>query len=189
MKITLRKANALQAAINEALKELDLSTEVTINEFEKPEEVLESARLRFNFSFEKRKSLLDALYEIRRNVANANSQSGINDVLAQVARLEADIKVHYHKSNTPEKTALNVLEGKLSKIRDRTESSDYYRMRDDEVRSTFFCEEDVDFFKESTKRMKKEKQSLQDKLLELNVRTEIMLSDDTVGILEDEGIV
>ena len=52
MKITLRKANALQAAINEALKELDLSTEVTINEFEKPEEVLESARLRFNFSFE-----------------------------------------------------------------------------------------------------------------------------------------
>ena len=40
MKITLRKANALQNSINEALRHIDVKTKVSLNEFQDPEGVL-----------------------------------------------------------------------------------------------------------------------------------------------------
>jgi hypothetical protein len=37
--------------------------------------------------------------------------------------------------------------------------------------------------------LKKEKQNINDKVLELNVRTEITLADDTVKVLKTEGLL
>ena len=47
MEITLRKANALQNAINDAVKALDMSTEVVLNEFEEVKDQIQVARDRF----------------------------------------------------------------------------------------------------------------------------------------------
>jgi hypothetical protein len=47
MKLTLRKANAIQAAINEAIKGLDLNYTVTLNEYEPIEGQITSARQKF----------------------------------------------------------------------------------------------------------------------------------------------
>ena len=47
MKLTLRKANAIQAAINEAIKGLDLNYTVTLNEFEDVKDQIQAVRDRF----------------------------------------------------------------------------------------------------------------------------------------------
>jgi hypothetical protein len=49
--------------------------------------------------------------------------------------------------------------------------------------------EDLKNFRTASATAKKAKQKLQDELLEINVRTEITLSNETVAALQAEGLV
>jgi hypothetical protein len=57
------------------------------------------------------------------------------------------------------------------------------------VTTTVFTEEDIKGFKMFVSLAKKGKQTLQDQVLELNVRTDISLSADTVQTLNSEGLL
>ena len=47
----------------------------------------------------------------------------------------------------------------------------------------------LDNIKKEIKNLKKQKQKLNDEVLELNIKTEIPLSDDTVETLNNEGLL
>jgi hypothetical protein len=49
--------------------------------------------------------------------------------------------------------------------------------------------EEVDGFKKLAAVSKKNKQKLQDEILELNVKTEITISDNAVSVLQAEGLI
>ena len=187
MKVSLRKANALQSAITEASAGLDLATEIAINEFEKPTAKIAEAKERFVSQCLTRDALLVSVYQIRRAVAQANAKSGINDLLADVALVDKEIVFYSKLAKVGPAVETDVIVGKLGKIKSRTES-DFYG-REDSVRTSIFAEVEVAEFKAKLAALKKQKVVLQDHLLELNVATEIELSEQTKEILTDAGII
>jgi len=186
MKISLRKANMLQSAINEVIASLDLTVDVKINEFEQPTDKVESAVARFTTNNARRAGLLDALYAMRDSVSNANTNNGINTLLATVARTEKDILLLSKLCKLEPAMDKDVIIGKLGKIKGRTE--DYYG-REDIVMTNIFDAEHIQKFKDELVLLKKTKVASQDKLLELNVRTEIELSDTVVELLKAENLL
>ena len=187
MKITLRKANALQAAINDALKALDLKTDAVLNEFEDVAPQIDAVRDRFWKQANTRKQLLMALYEIRAKVAAANASAGINDMLANVAYAEKQIGFNTSMANKGAQTALRVLNGQLKKNADATGEASYYGRRD--VVTSIFTETELELFRDEAANYKREKQKLQDALLDLNVRTEIELTKANAEFLAEANIL
>ena len=91
MKITLRKANALQTAIQDHIKSVDISTAITLNEFQSPQLELINARNTLVTNDKRRADLTMALYAIRGLVGKANATSGVSDHLAHAAYLDKRI--------------------------------------------------------------------------------------------------
>ena len=188
MKINLRKANAIQVAVNEAIKGLDFTANVHINEFQDAVTEIRVATNKFAGNLARRATLLDSLYEIRKAVATANDSTGIDGRLADVARLEKDLQFYSTHAKGSAMTDSNVIAGKLDKLRNRKEES-YGYGRDATIDTSIFTAAQLETFKVIVAATKKQKQKLQDELLELNVRTEIEFSDATVAALTKEGIL
>jgi hypothetical protein len=187
MQITLRKANAIQIAINEALKGLEFSDTLDINEFQDAEAEIDAAAGKFGKSLIRRGDLITALYEIRTAVSAANNSAGIDTLLASVAKLEKDITFYSTYAKSQVRTDMAVVEGKLARLRNTDEGRRGWNR--DNVSTTIFDQAAIDNFRDIAATAKKQKQKLQDKLLELNVSTKIDLSDVTVSALEAENIL
>ena len=187
MQVSLRKANALQVAINEALKGLEFKSDVSINEFQKPAQEIELAKQKFERNVQRRGNLTSALYNIRTAVSSANASNKIDHLLADLARLEKDIVFYTPLAKASVQTDLKVIGGKLEKISNRDGES--YSFHSSEVSTSIFADSDLEVFRSNLSLAKKKKQKLQDELLELNVRTTITLSDETVATLTAEDIL
>jgi hypothetical protein len=186
MQVSLRKANALQVAINEALKGLEFKAEIAINEFQKPEATIEAASKTFFTNVDRRGALLRALYEIRKAVSAANAANDIDNRLADLALLEKDFAFFSAQAKVKERLDAEVIHGKIVKIANRTEDSYYAKA---EVETSVFTKEDIKTLNGLAVAAKKAKQKLQDELLELNVRTTVNLSDEAVATLTAEDIL
>jgi len=57
------------------------------------------------------------------------------------------------------------------------------------VITTIVSQEQIDAAKDAIKQLKKQKLALTDQVLELNIKTEIPLTDDVVNTLKSEGIL
>lgn len=188
MKITLRKANVVQSSINELLKSLETKAQININEFQDPETVLRSAKDAFMSGVARKLSLLEALTDIRVLVGIANESSDINARLTHLACLDKQINLlSSFVAPVYLQTDLIIINGQLNKIKSSTVKDSYYAKTD--VTTGILSQEDIDFYTVSIKQLKKDKQKLQDKILELNFQTEIELSDSIVRILTSEGII
>ena len=187
MKLTLRKANAVQAAINEMIKNLQLDTSVTLNEFQTVSEQIETARDRFWTHAATRNKLTRALYEIRAKVATANAEAGINDMLANVAYLEKQIGHNTMLAGKGAQTAMAVLNGQVKKNAEVKDDAYSYNRRD--VTTSIFTDVEIEDFRRNAADNKREKQKWQDALLELNVQTEIELDEETARFLEKADIL
>lgn len=187
MKINLRKANAIQLAINEALKSLSFESTVSVNEFQNPETMIDTVKDRFTTNIMRRTKLLDSLYRIRKAVSSANDGLGINNLLADVARCEKEIVFYSAHAKSSTRIAPNEMFGKLDKIKNQPADRAYYS--DKEVTSSVFSAENIEIFRTLVTNAKKQKQQLQDELLELNISTKITLTDDDVKVLTAESIL
>ena len=94
MKITLRKANALQNSINDALKHVDIKTKVSLNEFQDAEGVLATSAAEAKKNIDRKVSLTNALYDIRGAVGYVNHTAGVDEKLTELARIEKQIQVY-----------------------------------------------------------------------------------------------
>ena len=187
MQVSLRKANALQVAINEALKGLEFKSDVSVNEFQKPAQEIELAKRKFDLNVQRRGNLTSALYNIRTAVSSANASNKIDNLLADLARLEKDIVFYTPLAKASVRTDLKVIDGKLLKIANREGES--YSFHSSEVSTSIFTDSDLEAFRSNLSLAQKKKQKLQDELLELNVRTTIELATSTVEVLKSEDII
>lgn len=185
MNINLRKANAVQHSIQEIIKETEIVTSVTINEHEDPEMILAKANKSLLENDRKRALLLTVLYNIRGLVDQANHQSGISLLLTKSALAEKRIQQVSELARATKVVSLDVIKGRLEKIKSRKE--DHYGR--DDVSTGVVSESDVSSFKKEMRDLKKQKQKYADEILELNVKTEIPLSEDAVKILTETGIL
>lgn len=188
MKITLRKAAVLQNAINDALKQIDLKSEIALTEFHQPEAEIARAATEAKANIQRRWALNSALYSIRHRVAQANHESGVNGNLTAVAEVEKQIQFYTGLASKEVRESADVLAGKLRKIGEQEGKSRIYGYGDT-VNTSVFTAEDIADFKKTVSDLKKTKQQLQDTILEANVRTEITLSDETVATLQTEGLL
>lgn len=187
MKLTLRKANAVQASINEALKAINIETNVTLNEFEDVAEQINVVVDRFFANTKTRDALVTALYEIRAKVARANADAGINDMLANVAYSEKVIGYNNVLVSAGAQTSMRVLNGQVKKNAEAKDEGYGYSRRD--VSTSIFTEAQVEGFKRTVADYKRTKRKLQDELLALNIQTEIELSEETALLLTKENIL
>lgn len=191
MNLTLRKANAVQAGINDAIKSIKIETSVELNEFQNVEVELQKANTTLFTNDSRRQRLLLALYNIRGLVGTANAQSGIDMKLATAAFLDKRLAQLDELAKVSPITDLAVINGKLEKI--RNDKSETARSRiygyNDTVSTTVISQEQLDQVKAEIQNLKKQKQKLNDEILELNIKTEIPLSDDVVKTLQDEGLI
>jgi hypothetical protein len=190
MNITLRKAAVMQTAINEAVKSLGFEDTVSINEFQNAEVEVNRVANNLKTNIARRDGLIGALYEIRSAVNHANYGSGVNDKLAAVARLEKDIQFYSGLAGKTVRVESSVVEGKLSKIRNRPSDArtSIYGM-EDTVTTSVLDRTDTEGFRKTVAAAKKQKQKIQDELLEANVRNQIELSAATVAVLTAEGLL
>ena len=188
MKITLRKANALQNTIQDHTKTIEVTTSFSLNEFQDPAKELACAREGVVANDARRNSLTKALYGIRAKVGRANADSGVADLLAEAAYL--DKRLGQLKGLTEGKVAEDetVVAGKLQKLRESDTKSRIYGYGDT-VDTGVLTAEQIDGYKSEIRTLKKEKQSINDRVLELNVRTEIELDAETVTLLQTEQLI
>ena len=188
MKLTLRKANALQNSIQDHVKTIEVNTSITLNEFQNPEVELTSARNTLVANDQRRAKLQKALYGIRAQVGRANTESGVADLLAQAAYI--DKRLGHLKGLTEADVAenLDVVTGKLRKMAETEAKSRIYGYNEN-INTGVLTAEQVEVYKAEMRSLKKDKQSINDKVLELNVRTEIELDADTVSLLQAVQLV
>lgn len=192
MKITLRKASALQTAIQEAVKNIEITVKVELNEFEDATAALATANAKVVAADQRRTALTKVLYVVRAQVGTANADCGINERLAKAAYVDKRIgQLTALIGAESLQDSLTVVNGKLDKIRnDKSENSrrSIYGYSDT-VSTGVLVQYQIDEFKAEQLALKKDKQKLNDEVLELNVRTEIDLSDETVAVLTNEGLI
>jgi len=190
MNITLRKANAIQSSINDAIRGIKVEKTIELTEFQDPVVELQKANDKLFASDARRQKLLLALYNIRGLVGAANASAGIDMNLAKAAFIDKRIAQLDEIANSDSVTDIAVIKGKLDKIRNRKEESraSLYG-RDDTVSTSVIGAEQVDQAKIEIKNLKKQKQKLNDEILELNIKTEIPLTDEVVATLQAEGLV
>ena len=190
MNLTLRKANAIQNSILEAIKGIEIKTSVELNEFQDVATELQKANSVLFTNDSRRQRLLLALYNIRGLVGTANAQSGIDMKLATAAFVDKRVGQLEGLVVAPV-TDIAVIAGKLDKIKnDKGETSrrSIYGYADT-VTTTVIGQEQIDQVKTEIKNLKKQKQKLNDEVLELNIKTEIPLTDDVVKVLTEEGLI
>jgi hypothetical protein len=186
MKITLRKANALQLAIGEAVKNIDIKTDVKVNEFQDGEVEIARVAAEFKANLERRTQLMDAMYAIRKAVSVANSAAGVDVKLADVAQLEKQVQFYNGLAGKTVRDSANVVAGKLQRLGEVEAKSRMYGYGDT-VDTSVLTAEDIKDFRTAAATAKKAKQKLQDELLEINVRTEIEVAN--VDFLTAEGLL
>jgi lipopolysaccharide biosynthesis regulator YciM len=189
MKITLRKANALQLAIGEAVKNISVETDVKINEFQNGEIEIARVVAEFQANLARRTQLTDAMYAIRKAVSVANSSAGVDVKLADVAQLEKRLQFYTELAAKTVREDAVVVEGKLNKLRESKDDSRRGAIYGytNTVDTSVLTADDLKSFRTAAANAKKAKQKLQDELLEINVRTEIEVAD--VDLLTAEGLL
>ena len=191
MNISLRKASAIQASINDAIKSIKIDTTIELNEFQNVEAELTKANTTLFVNDARRQKLLLALYNIRALVGTANAQSSIDSKLATAAFVDKRVGQLEELGAATAVTDLAVINGKMEKIKNSKDESARSRIYgySDTVSTGVVGQEQLDQIKTEIKNLKKQKQKLNDEILELNIKTEVPLSDEVVATLTAEGLI
>jgi hypothetical protein len=191
-KITLRKANAVQAEIRKAISASNVSDTATITEYTKGVDgVLEKAMADYATDVTRKVALNTALFNIRKSVSRANASAGISDILADVELIDAKMAVYSNVATKSVSTSFSEITARIEKMKTTVvdASTRMYGDRFSSVVTSVVEQGTIDGAKQIVKQLKREKQTLQDKLLTLNVNTTIDIDTVDEMVLKVEGIL
>lgn len=188
MHITLRKAKVIQTEIMARIQTIAVTHVASISEFENVEVSLEEAYQKFLINDKRRDVLTAVFYDIRALVGAANATCGIDSMLTTMAYLDRRIQQITPFATANERTSLTVLRGEQERIK-KSDSSYAWRDTQRNITSSLLTDVHIRAWMEELQRLKQQKQSLNDKVLDLNMRTQITLTDHMVELLKSEHIV
>jgi len=193
MQITLRKANAVQSEIRKAIAAKNVSDTVSITEFTKNVDgVLEKAMADFATDVTRKVALNTALFNIRKSVARVNAFAGVSDILTDIELIDANMAVYSAVSTKDVAKTLSEITARIEKMKASTSDTNtraIYGDRYSNVETSVVEQNIIDGSKEVVKKLKREKQALQDKLLTLNVNKTIDIDHVDEMVLKIEGII
>lgn len=189
MKLTLRKANALQLLITEQIGLTTISTEAAVGRYDDPVALVTAAATKFTENLAKKVSLLQILYSIRKKVSVESQKAGIPDILADVAHID---KVSAILKPLAELTKFapseEVLKAALDDLKRESTAGSSYQTRNAFGTGVIPQGWETEWISNLSS-FRKKKQNLSDKLLELNVRHEIELDDVEEGLLRKYDLI
>lgn len=186
MKLTLRKASAVQSVIMDKINSINLSTTVELNEFQSPEEIIKSAADALSINIDLKESLLGAYYEIRTALGIVNASCGVTQKLAALVEYEKKMQMYKNLVTTPAREDASVIIGKVSRLKTSDSASYAYR---NTVTTGILLQSVINGFESLIYAYTKEKQKLNDEILELNIKNSIDLSDSTTELLTRNNII
>jgi hypothetical protein len=190
MKLSLRKASALQLVINEAINEPFVG-EAVVTKYDDPATVLAEAAETLTATITKKFDLIGVLYSVRDKVATAGAAAGVAQVLTDLAELnkrESFFKQLAKTTNFAPPLAL--VTAKLEEIKaDKTPNTTYPYTKVDSVKVPLLTKETIETYSKALVDLRRQKTKLTDKLLHLNVTTEITLGDAESELLTKYDIV
>lgn len=194
MQINLRKANAVQSEIRKAINSVKADVNVSVTEFTTSiVSALENASAQFLAGVKRKEQLNAALFDIRAAVGQANATVGIGNVLAEVECIDGKMAILGLIANATVAKSFDEIHSRVEKMKnapsDQTARAMIYGDRYSTVETSVVSQANIDQAKDAIKQLKRQKQDLQDKLLNLNVGTTITLSTETVQLLKEEGIL
>lgn len=191
MEINLRKANAIQAEIRKAISGVKLDANVAVTEFTANiSEALVDATIAYQRGVERKVALTKALYNIRNSVANVNATVGINTLLGNVEALDKEMAIHSDVASQAVAKPLAEVVARVEKLKTNpTNESRIYGDRFNTVETSVVTPSNIDAAKLRVKELKRQRQALQDKLLNLNVNTLITITSEDQALLAEEGIL
>jgi hypothetical protein len=189
MKLSLRKANALQGVIAEQLGEQTVG-EVSVGKYDVPDVVIAEATDKLTETLAKKFDLIDVYYSIRQKVGAASAAAGIADLLTDLAKVERQTAFLKQLASTRTfAPKIEAVEKALADLREKkADGTSYYRVAES-VNVSLLSKEQVEGYAKAINGARKEKNKISDKLLHLNVSTEIELDEKEVSILNKYEIL
>ena len=192
-KINLRKANAIQSEIRKAINSSGVQETLNITEYtQNVATEFEFAKDAFAVDVTRKVALNTALFNIRKSVAQANATVGISNILADVELIDATMAVYSAVASKQVAKTIEEINARIEKIKATPAESaraSIYGDRYNNVETSVVEQSTIDIAKQKVKQLKRDKQTLQDKLLELNVNTVIEISEVDLMVLKVEGIM
>lgn len=188
MKINLRKANALQLAVKQAIHNLPVETTVTISRFENPHEKFTKARAEHLENRDKKIALILAVYRLRDIVAVAGIQAGVSHSLTDMAAIDKMVEMIAPlaaiKEFAPEG---DVFLAQFDDMKNEPHLANTYHGRRNEIVVSLITKKDD--YEKILAESRRSKQQLSDELLEKNVQTVIELPEDLVQVFKAHGLL
>lgn len=187
MQISLRKANAIQQKIREAINELNLSGLITVDigEFADAEEELNAGTVEFFAAKEKFSELVSVLFVIRGLVDAANHECGISHKLTEMAEHKmVKESLECFKGVKPMKQLREIKQNQL-----KLQTSATSGFRSDRIASSVLNDADIITLVDEYRAAELSFNKVKDEVDELNITTKITLPESAVLVLSNSRII
>jgi hypothetical protein len=194
MQVNLRKAAALQSEISSTLREIEVSPYLVFEDRDRVAEEMEEKTQEWKDNLLRKQTLNAVLYSIREKVGNANMASGVSKLLCEERRINADmhwIEAILDKCKGEKYYTADEIVAKLDQLEKKGEDRETYFSRRNvyAASSVLITKEELAEYRKEMSGLKKQLRKINDTLLELNISTEISLSDKEVTVLETEDLL
>ena len=184
-KITLRKSAAIQKELFGRAHNLDIETNVEINQFNHPNEAIETGLREVLDALTHKQNLLSVLYSLRAKTGVVNAKAGVSAMLAEQERIKHTMAIYRNFISEKPRAELFEIQQRAEKLKEQTEE----RFGRDSFSVSVFDKNDVKGFKQTINELKKKFQTLNDSILELNVKKTVELNAEEEEILVKEDLI
>lgn len=193
MQVNLRKAAAIQSEISSALREIEVSPYEVFEDKERVVEEVAEKTQEWKTNLLRKQTLNAVLYSMRDKVGQANISSGVSKLLTEERRINADmhwLEAILDKCKGEKYYSADEIVSKLEQLEKKSEDREnYFSRRGSAVSSILVTKEELAEYRKEMSVLKKQLRKINDSLLELNISTEISLSDKEVTVLETEDLL
>ena len=194
MQINLRKASALQSDIQSLIRSIRVETRASFEDRDAVAEEMTEAISEWRTNLERKTDLINVLFGIREKVGVANAECGLNTKLTEHRRISEQRELLEDTVDGRRGRMLTIEQvvEKLTKIEERVENAKealFGRSRDIEVHTELLGKEDLDNYRKEIRSLKKLQRTVNEEVLELNIRTHIVLSEAEVNVLRNEDLI
>ena len=192
MKITLRKASALQAAVSNLIGEIYARPVVSVDDESVLAEDVAQAKEDYGTNLRRLRSLIEVKYSLRKAIGDLNLSSGVTSLLTQereIAELMGELDNIVERTNGRCFT-VEQMQAKFDKHNQRVAlAGSSYMGRSITVETDLISKEEVAELRKEILSLKRQRQTVNDRVLEINVSTYVTLTDAEEKILMDEGLI
>jgi hypothetical protein len=188
--VSLRKAAQIRTAIAGRIQAINLRPQVTLSVYdEHPYNTLRVAQQAFQADLALVTRLEDVLYAVRAAIGRANSEIGLDDLLAEKAKLDLRLaRLQGVAQMVPPRQDLVL--AKLEVARAKLASPDGHLGYGEEEQAVFAVTEvDVVAAKAMMVLVKRDLRAIGNQLLDHNVRGTVAIPDEDYTFLQEQGVI